>query len=155
MSLKDVCAKLSTSGSKPTLSLVHKTSNKTIQEFFVVRATEQHRSFIIATWVKSYRQHAKKLGWGAFYDEHEPKIAESRWADSLVVTDEGGFTVYAWVCEDGSVLHHAYVAPELRRLGVTTALVAPGGGNDVVLAKPWPYRSKNFNIVNPYEMKGK
>lgn len=161
MNLKDVSASLSTSGSKTTLSLVHRETQEVIQTFPVIPADSSHRNFIISTWLKSYRPMARKLGVEDFYDAHEPKIAETRWSDCQVVTDEDSFTIYAWVCSKDGVLYHVYVAPELRNIGVCTALTA-----DVFhLARPWPpskaelygrgfKRSRTLSAlrVNPYRL---
>ncbi len=154
MSLKDVCAKLSTPGLVTTegeLQLVHQPSQSVIQTLKLRPADERHRGFIISTWLKSYAGQARRAGLGKFYDVHEPRIAEDRWKDVLVATDEDGYTVYAWVCgyPDGA-LHHAYVIPELRRLRVATRLIEAACGDLKEYARPWPYSA--HARVNPYLM---
>ncbi len=147
MSLNDVSAKLSTSGS-PTIQLLHGPSQSVIQVLRLVKASSTHRNFILGTWVKSYRPTARKLGIGEFYDRHEPAIAESRWQDCWVATDEDGYTVYAWVCAETGNLYHVYVIPELRHKSVARCLQEHICGENPDLARHWPGRT--VSRVNPY-----
>lgn len=149
MSLKDVCAKLSEPGSPRSLLLTHLPSKRVTQELLLVPASEQHKAFIISTWIRSYAGNARRDGYGKLYDKHEPAIAESRWSDCLVATDEDGYTVYAWVCGDldGS-LYHAYVVPELRRIRVATRMIEVACGDLKYYARPWPYSA--HARINPY-----
>ncbi len=149
MNLKSVCAKLSTNG-LPAIQLVHMGSQEIIQSLRLVKASSTHRNFIIGTWLKSYRPTARKLGIGAFYDKHEPEIAESRWQDCTVATDDDEYTVYAWVCGDVSALLHLYVVPELRHIGVATGLQEHVcGTRRPDLARPWSVYRGQLQ-VNPY-----
>lgn len=153
MSLKDVSAKLCTDGLTPTpsIELVHLPSQKVLQSLALVPAAAEHRSFIIGTWVKSYRPTARKLGIGEHYDRFEAPIAESRWQDCWVATDEDGYTVYAWVCGDQDGLRHVYVIPELRHRGVGSELQRHACGTLCPnLARPWPGRNPSTVKVNPY-----
>ena len=145
MPLNDVFAKLSESGS---LELIHKETGEILRTLLVRPASQEHRSFILSTWTKSYRPTARRLGVEGLYNKHEPEIAESRWQDCRVLTDEGGFTVYAWVCGQDGGLYHVYVIPELRRIGVCRELSGDVCGKDYDLARPWPYRTSRR--VNPY-----
>lgn len=147
MSLRDVSAQLSTSGS---VQLTHVPTGKVIQSLRLVQASPEHKAFIISTWVKSYRGTARRAGYGKLYDLHEPQIAESRWADCLVATDEDGYTVYAWVCGSNGDLHHCYVIPELRRLRVATRMIEAACGHLLNYARRWPYQA--HAPVNPYLM---
>lgn len=150
MSLKDVSATLSTSGS-PAILLNHIPTQKVLQSLLLTQAKSEHRSFILGTWVKSYRPTARKLGLGEHYDRYEAPIAESRWQDCWVATDEDGYTVYAWVCGDASGLWHVYVIPELRHRGVASCLQLHACGNYTPdLARPWPGRNPGTAKVNPY-----
>lgn len=146
MSLNDVSAQLSTNGSQKIL-LVHKPSQTTIQELLLVKALPEHRNFILGTWVKSYRPTARRIGIARFYEAHEPAIAESRWEDCWVATDEDGYTVYAWICAEKGNLYHVYVIPELRHKGVARALQEREAV--VAYARPWPFRGDQLQ-VNPY-----
>lgn len=83
----------------------------------------------------------------ALYDVHEPPIAESRWQDCSILTDEDGHTVYAWCCGSPGALYHCYVVPELRRLGVAKALILDACGPNPHMARPWPFR---YKFQNPY-----
>jgi len=149
MSLRDVCARLSKDGS-PKILLIHTPKETVVQELNLVKAEARHRSFIISTWVKSYEAQARKQGIGREYAEAEPAIAESRWEDCIVATDDDGYTVYGWVCgsRNGGMLWHAYVIPELRRLRVATRLIEYACGELNYYARPWPFMS--HARVNPY-----
>ncbi len=148
MNLKGVCAKLSTSG-LPAIHLIHQETQTVIQSLPLVKASSAHRSFILGTWVKSYRPHARKQGIGEFYDKFESAIAESRWQDCTVVSDEDGYTVYAWVCGGSGQLYHCYVIPELRHKLISTCTQEYACGTKTPdLARPWPGRSAGR--VNPY-----
>ena len=150
MSLNDVCAALSTDGS-PRIRLLHRPTQEVLQDLLLIKATPEHRNFILGTWVKSYRPHARKQGIGEFYDRHEGDVAVSRWKDCWVASDEDGFTVYAWVCSEEGSLHHVYVVPELRRKGVSAALIQFSTGEaHPDMARPWPYSSSKLGRVNPY-----
>ena len=131
-----------------SVELIHQPTGEILQTLQLGYPTQDHRSFIISTWLKSYRSQARKQGIQEFYDKHEPEIAESRWQDCLVLTDEGGFTVYAWVCGQEGSLYHVYVIPELRHIGVCRELSGVACGKDYDLARPWPYRTSRR--VNPY-----
>lgn len=150
MSLNDVYATLSTDGSTRII-LTHRPTQVALQDLLLIRATPEHRNFILGTWVKSYRPHARKQGIGEFYDKHEGEVAESRWQDCWVASDEDGFTVYAWVCAEGRNLYHVYVIPELRRKGVSGALIQFSTGQaHPDMARPWPFTSAKLGRVDPY-----
>ncbi|MDD5374441.1 hypothetical protein [Acidithiobacillus sp.] len=152
MTLRETCARLSTSGSLKTVQLIHRPTGEILQELILRPAKEEHRSFLISTWLKSYRPQARRLGFQTQYDIHEPPIAESRWQDCTVATDDDGFTVYAWVCGYPSQLFHVYVVPELRNIGVARALILDACGERPEHARPWPYKNR---FVNPYLLKEK
>ncbi len=146
--MRDVKAKLEGNW----LSLIHSPTAEVIQELLISPAEDKHRSFIISTWLKSYRGTARKHGNQEFYDRHEPGVAESRWRECLVASDEDGFTVYAWVCGSEGRLYHVYVVPELRRLQVSNRMVERACGKLQEYARPWPYQA--HARVNPYLIGG-
>lgn len=145
MSLKDVSATLSSDGT-PAILLMK--DGQLLETLPVVTAQKQHRSFILSTWMKSYKGQAREQGIAGPYDAHEPAVAESRWMDCLVVTDDTGFTVHAWVCGRDGQLWHCYVVPELRRLRVATRLIEAACGTLKEYARPWPYAA--HARINPY-----
>lgn len=145
MSLNGVSATLSTDG---TSSILLMKGDQLLETLPVVAATKEHRSFILSTWVKSYKGRAREQGISGPYDAHEPAIAESRWMDCLVVTDDGGFTVHAWVCGSNGQLWHCYVVPELRGLRIATRLIEMACGSLKEYARPWPYSA--HARINPY-----
>lgn len=128
---------------------------KPVETLRLTLATPDHRNFIIATWFKSYENQARKQGLREAYAEAEPAIAESRWQDCWVLTDDDGYTVYGWVCGDRTTgaLWHVYVAPELRRLRVATRLIEHACGELRQYARPWPYSA--HARVNPYLLRPK
>jgi GNAT superfamily N-acetyltransferase len=147
MSLRGVSAKLSSSGT-PRILLLQK--DQELASLPLLGAKDEHRNFILSTWVKSYRQQARQQGILAFYDEHEPAIAEDRWRECWVATDEDGYTVHGWVCGHKGQLWHVYVVPELRRMRVATRMIEHACGPDGLkeYARPWPYAA--HARVNPY-----
>lgn len=114
----------------------------------VIPADSRHRNFIIGTWLKSYAPNARRQGIITFYDAHEPRIAETRWQDCLVLTDDDGYTIHGWVCGVRGKLWHVYVVPELRRIRVATRLIELACGKLEEYARPWPYAA--HARVNPY-----
>ena len=146
MSLKGVSSQLSTDG-QPAILLVK--DNQTLETLPLVKATDEHRSFILSTWVKSYESQARRQGFKEFYARHEPALAERLWPACTVVTDDSGYTVHAWVCASRGSLYHCYVVPELRKLRIATRLIeyaCPEGLKEY--ARPWPYSA--HARVNPY-----
>lgn len=121
---------------------------KPLEDLPIAPPQQQHRAFILSTWMKSYEAMARKNGWGQFYKEHEPKIAESRWRDGWVVTDDDGYTVHGWVCGYDGKLWHVYVVPQLRRCRIGTRLIEFATGGLKEYAKPFPYAA--HARVNPY-----
>lgn len=122
-------------------------------ELPIVAPTQEHRSFILATWVKSYEAMARKLGWGEFYKRNEPRMAEACWQDGWVLTDEDGFTVHAWVCGYDGLLRHVYVTPQLRQCRIATRLIDFATGGLKEYARPWPYTP--HARLNPYALGAK
>lgn len=145
MSLKGVSSQLSSSGTQRIILLKE---GKELESLPILQAENKHRNFILSTWVKSYERQARAQGVGKFYDEYEPAIAESRWGDCLVLTDDTGFTVHAWVCGNNGRLWHVYVIPELRKMRIATNLIKHACGKLEEYARPWPYSA--HARVNPY-----
>lgn len=125
----------------------------TLETLPLIAARSEHRSFILSTWVKSYESQARKQGLREFFAKHEPAIAESRWADCVVLTDAGGFTVHGWACGKDGQLWHCYVVPELRKIRVATRLIEFTCGELKEYARPWPYAA--HARVNPYLLRAK
>lgn len=150
MSLKNVSSLLCRDGS-PRILL--QKLGVTLETLLLVPATTEHRSFILSTWVKSYEGMARKLGLRNPYAAHEPAIAESRWGDCCVLTDDGGFTVHAWVCGSDGKLWHCYVVPELRKMRIATRLIEYACGELKEYARPWPYSA--HARLNPYLLRTK
>jgi len=154
VSLSGVSSRLSSDGTQPTLELVK--LDAVLETLRIVPAEQQHRSFIIGTWVKSYESQARRQGIPKdVYSKHEPPIAESRWDDCWVLTsDEDGYTVSGWVCGSDGRLWHCYVVPELRKLRIATRLIEFACGGQVKeYARPWPYAA--HARVNPYLLRAK
>lgn len=147
MTLKETSCRLCTVGTTKTLELIHRSTGEILQSLHLQGGQLSHRSFIISTWLKSYRPVARRHQYLVQYDQHEPEIAESRWQDCTVATDEDGYTVYAWCCGSPGSLYHCYVVPELRGIGVAKALILDACGPRPDMARPWPFSNR---FVNPY-----
>ncbi len=147
--MKNVSSALSSDGS-PAILLTH--NGQTIETLPVLQAKDEHRSFIISTWVRSYEAQARRHGIRDFYDKHEGPLAERLWPSVLVASDSEGFTVHAWVCGSEGRLWHCYVVPELRRLRIATRLIELATGGLKEYARPWPYSA--HAPVNPYLLGG-
>lgn len=116
-----------------------------------VPATEDHRSFIIATWVRSgaqlFRRTSVHVGQGIHpirrtaYIENEPGVAERHWQKSTVlIRPDNPAVCHGWLCGWEGVFLNAYIPPELRRLGLFRALSARVcGPGQVEMARPWPH----------------
>lgn len=149
MSLSNVSAKLSDDSSK--LLLIHRESGKVLEELPLKLATPTHRSFILATWVRSYASTARKVLSRTVYNAGEPSLAEAHWDKCLVVTSsDDEYTVHAWVCIKDGGLIHCYVVPELRRKGIARALIRGFCGPNVQYARPWPFDVPKTWTFNPY-----
>lgn len=148
MSLTGIFARLS---SDMHLELVHRETGKVVERLPVVPATEEHRAFILATWVRSYASTARKLLSRAVYTAGEPRVAERLWPKTFVVTSpDDSYTIHAWVCGEPGKLYHCYVIPQLRRKGIAGALIEGLCGRNVEIARPWPYEANPRWTLNPY-----
>lgn len=145
VSLQGVTCCLSSDG-LPTILL--QKDQRTLESLPIKAAHAEHRNFILSTWVKSYEGQARRQGIKSFYDRDEPRVAEALWNKCLIVTDETGFTVHAWVCGRKGQLFHVYVTPELRRIRMATRLIEFACGKLESYARPWPYSA--HARVNPY-----
>lgn len=126
-------------------------------------AEERHRSFILATWVRSIASTVRKtrvisgpanLGLSnQIFLTEEPKLAERFWAHSWVVTPEDDENViHAWACGKPGTLYHAYTPPDLRRVGVCRSLVTYICGEGMVQygkVLPFAHQPKRW-VYNPY-----
>lgn len=149
MSLNGVSSVLSSDGTRAILLMK---DGKTLETLPVLQANESHRSYILSTWVKSYESQARRQGIREFYSKHEGAVAERLWQDCLVLTDDSGFTVHAWVCGSSGRLWHCYVVPELRKLRIATRMIELATGGLKEYARPWPYSA--HARVNPYLLGG-
>lgn len=154
MSLNGIFARPSDSMS---LELIHRETGSVVESLPLTLATEEHRAFILATWVRSYAATARKVLNRAVYVQGEPRVAEKLWPKTYVLTSpDDNYTIHAWICcESGAggtpgKLYHVYVIPELRRKGVAGALIRKLVGPKVEYAKPWPYDPPKSWVLNPY-----
>lgn len=153
MSLKNVSARCSSDGLK--LELIK--DSKVLESLPIVKAKDQHRSFILSTWIRSYLPTAKKWVHKDVYHKEEQKVAERDWIRCHVVTNpEDEFTVVAWICGAPSgILRHVWVMQDLRNLGIAKALIERFCGKNVVATKPWPFQHTPRGLhwtFNPYRM---
>jgi hypothetical protein len=119
----------------------------------VIKASAEHRSFILSTWVRSYAGTARKFMKREAHLKGDAPIAERLWDQSVVVSSDG-FAIQAWMCGIGCVLHHCYVIPELRRNGIMSALTRNLLGDTVEVSRPWPYQLPVRWTYNPFRIGG-
>lgn len=149
MSLNGIYAR--PSASTFSVELVHRESGKVVETLPIRPAQEQHRAFILATWVRSYAATARKMLTRAVYVAGEPKIAERLWPKAMVITSpDDDYTVHGWICAEEGKLYHMYIIPELRRKGIAGALIQLAVGPKVEYARPWPYEPPRHWNFNPY-----
>lgn len=125
---------------------------------FAVRKTSQnHRSFILATWMRSFTPALRNMvraeqGSVEPLLKEEAALAESLWSQGVVVGPvEDDFTIYAWLCGHTGGLHYVYVVPELRRRKIASALIDMICGSDYQYGRPWPFKGGPHNgSYNPY-----
>lgn len=132
-----------------TLSETGSTVTLGPEKLRLVPASQEHRSFIISTWVRSYAVHARSLGFMEFYRESES--AEAMWDKAVVLTDDDGYVVYAWAVGDKGGLDYVYVVPELRgnSIGKHMVKVVHGGNVRNKLVEDGPYWLMAMKF-NPY-----
>jgi len=123
MSLKSVSVKPSLTGSVQSLEIVEPNGEKT--ELVVVPAGDQHRSFILSTWIRSWLASGRLIGtWVSEHLDDERRVAEANWSGAMVLTDSDGYVVYAWVLPKDGHLDYVYVAPEVRKIGIAKAMAS-------------------------------
>jgi hypothetical protein len=161
--LRGLSAEVLTSGSDTELVLRHLETGKTVEMLPVRKAQESDRSFILATWVRSYAPVARRtrvtIGTApsvgleeGVYLAGEPSVAESHWKNSVVLgSPEDEFTIHGWVCGGKGTLYHCYVPPDLRRQGIAKALILHVCGPTLEYARPWPFpKVPSGWKLNPY-----
>lgn len=129
-----------------------------MEELPVIKATDEHRSYILSTWVKSYETFARRLLLSGMrlpqelYRSGESRLAENKWNLSSVVTSPGdSYAIHGWVCGEPGRLYHVYVPPQLRGCGVARALVESTVGKEYSTHKPWPTTPKGHVVSwSPY-----
>lgn len=126
----------------------------------VVQATEEHRSLILATWLKSYNRQGLQVSGSSglhlrmtetTYKHGEKLVAEKYWqASKCLMSKDDDYTVHAWVCGGDSRLFHVYVPPALRGSGVATSLIEHTCGKKYVTHKPFKVPTGHTVTYNPY-----
>lgn len=154
-SLTNFSAVRSKDGSKVELWLTRPEA-KLMETLALRPAAAEHRSFILATWVQSYKALARKQFSSKVYEQEEPRLAEKYWQNCIVLTPEDdSFTIHGWVCGVGTTLLQCYVPPELRRIGIASCLIDTACGKKVVIPRAWPFQNppRGFEFTyNPYKL---
>lgn len=144
------------------LILLHKETDKELERLPIRQATEEHRNYIISTWVKSYaslnrqtRTAHNGLAWVTDTVKAchgEGKIAERLWQHTRIVTGkEDTYTINGWVCGEPGRLYYAYVPPELRLVGIFSSITKLLHQNDTLECRiPFPYGKRPWLTYNPY-----
>lgn len=128
-------------------------AGEVLEKLPLIQAEDSHRSFILATWVRSGAPLARRMGIPtSVYLKHEPEAAERLWKGCKVLVDpEDSFVVLAWVCGGPGKLYHVYVTPDFRKLGVATALIEDVcQSKSLEIPRPWPYQTPKGWQWNPY-----
>ncbi len=160
MTLNSFFASVSDNG----LQLFSRQTKALLQTLPIVKATDEHRSFIISTWVKSYEPHVRKLAISLpggpvlrldpkAYRTGEARAAERHWDKSHVITgsDADVYTIHGWVCAEEGKLWHCYVPPALRSAGVAKGLVERFASRNYHVSKPWPNQPSGHQCTyNPW-----
>lgn len=102
-------------------------------------AASTDRSFIFATWMRSYRQLQTHVAYDAYHRGQERRV-ERLWRLTTVACRESApDTIHAWVCGKPGVLHYAYVPPDLREKGLARTIIAAVCGNPLDFTHRWPF----------------
>ncbi len=119
-----------------------------MSDFIIRPAVDSHRSFILATWLRSYQAnsvHAKKINKSLFFERHHD-VAEAILArpttDTRVAVwseDEDVVLGYAVTEPAKRTVHFVYVKPAFRRSGLASALLTD-------LEKPLIYSHATFGL---------
>jgi hypothetical protein len=131
-----------------------------IHELRILPASQEHRNYIISTWVRSYLPTVRKLtiqgpqpGIRMRFDEtafraSESKRAEGLWVHTSVVSGvDDTYSVHAWVAAEPGKLYHVYVPPGLRGIGIARALIEATAGTKYTVSKPMPVVMKNHTVT--------
>lgn len=157
--LKEFFAKPSESGSVQLCSTER--PDKVLEELKLVPATDEHRNFILSTWVQSYspvnRDTVYAVAKQVYRVSHQSFVRMEQRVSSfmydlgrcyVLCTEDDSFTVHGWICGSKGNLHHCYVPPHLRRVGVAKSMIEIVCGNELVFTRPWPYNpGKNWEFV--------
>lgn len=82
------------------------------------------RRFVVATWARSARYGLRVPERFRLVD----RILDDGARVLVMATDER--TVHAWLACDVDIMHYVYVAPELRRNGLASALINEAFGSE-------------------------
>ena len=176
--MKAFCADVSSVGSTTSLRLKAKGTDRVLQELPIIDAKEEHRNYIISTWVRSFETIARRMvvSSGAslvHLDAAGAKAGESRlsefhWDKSkVIVSPDDDYTIHGWfsfgVLPGGSLLdtgssgingllRHCYVCPSFRGNGICRVVVEHYLGRAYRVSKPWPKTPTGHYVTwDPYQ----
>jgi GNAT superfamily N-acetyltransferase len=125
----------------------------------VVRPSQDHRSFLLSTWVRSYAAAARDGRVGVSKEvllREEARASERLWQSSWIVTaKDDPYAIHSWVCGKAGILDYVYVPPELRMRGIASALVKFVAGDKYEHGRRWPFKGSKTELetngtYNPY-----
>lgn len=161
MNSRNIYSEVSADGTQ--LLLRHTESDTVIETLPLIRALPEHKAYIISTWVKSYaglnRKQRTVLNGSAAtvrsedFTTGEAQIAERLWEKTYVVSGkEDTFTVNGWLCGEKGRVYHAYIPPDLRRMGIFASLCRQVAGPTFHSRLLWPYNKVEglWMHYNPY-----
>lgn len=115
---------------------------------FIIRPVEDsHRSFILATWLRSYQASSpltKKIPKGLFFERHhdviERLLARPGTEAKVALWAEDPEIILGYAVTEGPItVHYVYVKPAFRQHGIATALLAE-------IEKPFVYSHHTFAL---------
>jgi hypothetical protein len=153
--------------SKTSVKLISSESGKVLETLEIGPAKDEHRNFIISTWIRSYESELRKahcyagaqdfrLDRGS-YSAGEGGVAERCWKESQVVTSPtDGYTVHGWICTEGGHVYHIYIPPSLRGIGLGRGLLEAFAGTAYTTHKPISRAPKGHTVRwNPWAICGR
>lgn len=117
--------------------------------------TDADRSFIISSWLKSYRNadSVTHLSNDVYYTGHAKLINDLLATSNVTIACDPSYptSMFGYIVHDANVAHYLYVKYSLRRHGVATMLYEAAGKPSVATHFTFVVPKLPFKFVhNPY-----